>query len=777
MSRALALEPPAAARPTAAAPVRARPVRRALAAPGGELARVALRRSCPCGGTPGPTGECAQCRARRLQRQELPSPAEAEQRARDVAKRVRDGIIGVAEGIQEMAEALGEKAERAAEVAEQAGERAVEEVEAEAERWWTSGTGQTTQMDFDGFELRVSGAMPLTAPAVSGLRATNPKAGGVDWTGSDKQEVPDKGPIPEGKYYLEPSEVETAKAHGFSSGPWGNYRTRLHESWTTAVWRAATTERTAGFFLHQDGGNDGTAGCIGLSTDKDNRAVHGLIMANAAPIPVYVKYLPPSKVAPGTPPAAAGVQRSSLLVGSASDPAEAEADRVAERAMRGDEPLGVARSAAGGAGEGPAPPIVHEVLRGPGAPLEAAIRGDFEHRLGLDLSGVRVHDGDRAAESARAVDAAAYTVGSDVVFGAGRYAPQSPAGRRLLAHELAHVAQQAGPAEPELARSPSASTLRRVTLDPSCDASQAEVLGNVTRAQASAAGWARAALSALDRPEDVGSLLRRHFGVELADIASIAVVRAYFQSILRVLEADGFTYHCLESSHAWCRDDEGKKIAARAPSPGSDIYFCDPYPHQDFFGHRSLIDTLLHEAAHAQHAAFNHDTYEDDSDYPGSSPRTNADSYACFARDVALGSAERLELGVGQVVGADQFYISFGGSSIVGGPALEIVNLQLGARTIFTPETQEGAPARLLSVGDVGVHLTPVGRTAYIDLTTGGFFGANIADATVMAGIAAHISAGYRSDRIDFGLDAQQLWDLAGGEDLLLVGVRGTVNF
>lgn len=774
MSRALALEPPAATRPAPAAPRRARPVRRAPAAPGGELARVALRRSCSCGGTPGPAGECAQCRSRRLQRQSLPSPAEARERATEVAKGVRDGIIEKAEAVERMADALGEKAERAAEVAGEAAGRAAEEVETERERWWTGGGGQTTQMDFDGFELRVSGAIPLTVPAVSGLRATNPKSGGVDWTGSDKQDEPNKGPIPEGKYYLEPSEVETK---GFPSGPWGNYRTRLHESWTTAVWRSATTERTAGFFLHQDGGNDGTAGCIGLSSDHDNKAVHGLILANSAPIPVYVQYLPPSKVAPGTPPAGAPVQRSSLLVGSASDPAEAEADRVAERAMRGSEPLGVARSAAGGAGEGPAPPIVHEVLRGSGAPLDGATRGDFERRLGLDLSGVRVHEGDRAAESARAVDAAAYTVGSDIVFGAGRYAPQSAAGRRLLAHELAHVAQQAGPAEPELARAPSASTLRRVTLDTSCDASQAEVLGNVTRAQASAAGWARAALSALDRPEDIGSLVRRHFGVELADIASIAVVRAYFQSILRVLEADGFTYHCLESSHAWCRDEEGEKIAARAPSPGSDIYFCDPYPHQDFFGHRSLIDTLLHEAAHAQHAAFNHDTYEDDSDYPGSSPRTNADSYAGFARDVAVGSDERLDLGVGQVVGADQFYIYLGGSTIVGGPALDIVNLQLGTRTVFTPETQEGAPARLFSVGDVGVRLTPVGRTAYIDLATGGFAGGNISDAAMMAGIAARLSAGYRGDRSDLGLDVQQLWDLAGGEDLLLVGVRGTVNF
>ncbi len=82
------------------------------------------------------------------------------------------------------------------------------------------------------------------------------------------------------------------------------------------------------------------------------------------------------------------------------------------------------------------PPIVHEVLRAPGQPLDTATRAVMEPRFGHDFSGVRVHTGARAAESARAVHALAYTVGRDVVFGAGQYAPATSAGRRLLAHEL-----------------------------------------------------------------------------------------------------------------------------------------------------------------------------------------------------------------------------------------------------------------------------------------------------------------------------------------------------
>jgi uncharacterized protein DUF4157 len=95
---------------------------------------------------------------------------------------------------------------------------------------------------------------------------------------------------------------------------------------------------------------------------------------------------------------------------------------------------------------GNAASLVHETLNRPGRPLESGVRGDLEHSLGHDFSAVRVHTDDTAAASASAVSAQAYTVGSDVVFGANRYRPASAEGRRLLAHELTHVRQQAGAA-------------------------------------------------------------------------------------------------------------------------------------------------------------------------------------------------------------------------------------------------------------------------------------------------------------------------------------------
>jgi Domain of unknown function (DUF4157) len=87
-------------------------------------------------------------------------------------------------------------------------------------------------------------------------------------------------------------------------------------------------------------------------------------------------------------------------------------------------------------------PIVHETLRSPGRPLDADTRAYVEPHFAHDFSKVRIHTDEKATASALAVNALAYTVGRDVVFGAGQYAPRTGEGQRLLAHELTHVVQQ-----------------------------------------------------------------------------------------------------------------------------------------------------------------------------------------------------------------------------------------------------------------------------------------------------------------------------------------------
>jgi hypothetical protein len=87
-------------------------------------------------------------------------------------------------------------------------------------------------------------------------------------------------------------------------------------------------------------------------------------------------------------------------------------------------------------------PVAGVVGSASGRPLDEDTRDFMESRFSADFSDVRVHTGGRAADSAKAVQAHAYTVGNDVVFGSGQYAPETDSGKRMLAHELTHVVQQ-----------------------------------------------------------------------------------------------------------------------------------------------------------------------------------------------------------------------------------------------------------------------------------------------------------------------------------------------
>ena len=175
--------------------------------------------------------------------------------------------------------------------------------------------------------------------------------------------------------------------------------------------------------------------------------------------------------------AAANLQPK-LTVNEPGDAFEQQADRVAEQVMRMADPNPPARAlamarpdsmqrlqrrAADPHGPATAPPIVHEVLRSSGQPLDAPTRAFMEPRFGADFADVRVHTGDKAAASTRAVQALAYTVGHDVVFGGGQFAPMTKTGKGLLAHELAHVIQQSvAPGTPAVQRQPSHSGPRSI---------------------------------------------------------------------------------------------------------------------------------------------------------------------------------------------------------------------------------------------------------------------------------------------------------------------------
>ncbi len=207
---------------------------------------------------------------------------------------------------------------------------------------------------------------------------------------------------------------------------------------------------------------------------------------------------------PSLRPGRNGVVQARLKLGASNDPAEAEADAVADRVMRmpdangngtaeavsetAVQPLrrqsdgGIRRTpwiqracvgncgawvpdkekeqeqsstvrpkrdggfAGGGTLGGSAAASIHAALDAGGSPLPVAERRFFEPRFGEDLSDVRIHTGAGATRAAESIQARAFAYGNNIVFNAGQYRPGSTEGRRLLAHEIAHTRQQGGPA-------------------------------------------------------------------------------------------------------------------------------------------------------------------------------------------------------------------------------------------------------------------------------------------------------------------------------------------
>ena len=142
-----------------------------------------------------------------------------------------------------------------------------------------------------------------------------------------------------------------------------------------------------------------------------------------------------------------------LSVGRVDDPAEVEADRMAaaftggaHRSPAGETAAGAAM-ADGGFEVGGETEAAISSARGGGSALPDGLRGEFEGFFGADLGGVRLHTDGRAAGLSRSLGAEAFTVGSDVFFGDGRFDPSSSGGLDLIAHELTHVVQQGGGAQ------------------------------------------------------------------------------------------------------------------------------------------------------------------------------------------------------------------------------------------------------------------------------------------------------------------------------------------
>ena len=369
--------------------------------------------------------------------------------------------------------------------------------------------------------------------------------------------------------------------------------------------------------------------------------------------------------------------RPRAVVAPANDPAEAAADRLAARALAGPtigadgpttRPVVPVRCSCGGT---PGPdgecaacrtkrlreqaaaraPVAAQTLGSPGRPLEAATRGFFEPRLGADLSGVRVHTGERAAASAASLGARAFAVGSEVVFGAGEYAPGTAAGQRLLAHELAHVVQdRAGPPVVRRLVREHNVTCRRTGLHggvPGGVISGADAVATIQAADARAIELLDGAETALRTQRlavaDPAYVADAAFDTALMNRFGLAVTNAGDLRTIQIIERELATVRTyLETGNVrfMCRGDTCTAGDWARAAPGTGLLkLCNPFWNAGNLNQQGA--TIMHEALHL---------WWDQIWDQGHRPLHNAHCFEQFALDIAGATADILPGFVGSCV-------------------------------------------------------------------------------------------------------------------------------
>jgi hypothetical protein len=423
--------------------------------------------------------------------------------------------------------------------------------------------------------------------------------------------------------------------------------------------------------------------------------------------------------------AAPGIQRACACGGSCDDcKKKRPEDRNAHVQMKAAGP--------GSSGGMEAPPIVHEALRSPGQPLDRETRAFMEPRFGHDFRGVRVHTDAKAQESASAVNAKAYTVGSDVVLAAGQPAAGSHEGTQLLAHELTHVVQQsgAGPSvqrqihhraeedEPGVGFTCGLLEMSRDDFDErSCCADN--IMQQLRRMLGQAREALTTAVQRIDSGASVDSLLRQHFGP--SGPSQRSTIAANIRSTLAVANTflEHHTFRCRPLSDRWgCTGSENARAGTDTDITvcmgGGAITFDWTTILHELFHMSGVADlpVLGETTTHAQEAAGEFETYysptgAESTDarwrrYPSSAPLRNADSYRQF---VAAISAPDF---TGEAVPA-RFVPTLAVGAGFMAPGLQPA---IVARLAFTPA---GRGLHFITPGAVGVWMPTLGAVRSTD--------------------------------------------------------------
>lgn len=369
-------------------------------------------------------------------------------------------------------------------------------------------------------------------------------------------------------------------------------------------------------------------------------------------------------LAPGHP-----VIQAKLKIGEPNDKYEQEADRVADEVMRMPEPGALTGTVQPQAGLGlhvqrmcsecedevqrqqideeeevlqtkmtdsGMPGTDHNLgnrvnqLRGRGQPLPKTLRTFFEPRFGHDFSNVRLHTDGRAAITAGAINARAFTAGRDIVFGANQFAPGTGHGKKLLAHELTHTIQQGRSAKRAghnyglVQRQPVGCTEQVTDVHPPRDPSR-----ELIDAHNVASNWAQVAANAVQTILNGGAVgdpvqraLDFHFGNP--NHAQLVTIRNRLNRIITRLNRGTRIYRCSAGMANQADTFCPSRITERTR-----IF-------RQYFQASNLMRPLIlvHEAAHGAGACA--DRYVDQPNYPGNHPPFNAEAYAQFIRAVGF---------------------------------------------------------------------------------------------------------------------------------------------
>lgn len=446
------------------------------------------------------------------------------------------------------------------------------------------------------------------------------------------------------------------------------------------------------------------------------------------------------------------------------DASEREADRVADQVMH--QPAGaissmsgaqVARAPLNGAAPS-APAALSGPLRGQHQSLDASARSFFEPRFGRDFSDVRIHTDEKAATSASALNAKAYTYGRDIVFGAGQYNPHSAHGQRLLAHELTHVVQQQQGASASVMRDEDDSNV--VVIDnlgcpkEACAGKEDGIRADLQRALS----YTDRALSAVggNLSGDTERLLHWFFSSHTAATATtvrerLTCVRAALQDTL-----DKNRFGC--GSRSWAHAHTGSSDTLCEDS-GAKV--CLDPSYFDELSSRERAEALIHECGHrvGLSAGETPDVYSKEWRFMGldtSQALMNTDSYAHFAGAVTFG-ARTTVLGF---AGLSAGRTSLGGNIFKLRLGVEAQNPSLRGITPSAGFSFSGPSPELIGSLFLGARFSNVrpGSKGSVYLNLGGEL-SFIAGDDLAVGVGAEATLGYRIGHFDIGLAGGVLRD------------------